>query len=278
MEDTLSPIVGVPARPIIMVVEADVTIRDLVIDGANSAANNPFLDGIYFLNADGAIRGNVVKNIGFGAPTLPDDGSYQGEAIVIVNFGPTPRTVVVAENYVSNYNASGITIFAQGMQEDPTLGNLTVHVLNNTVIGSGPNQILGQWGVFFGGYESAQMSGSLKGNRIRDLVTVDQYPSPGVGIATKDTTEVEIADNVIENVDMGLSVSGTGTQVVENRFRKVSTGILLFVDFPDYGSAVGAVLEDNRFENVYMDIMTGPAMTFEASGKAESAQPKRLPR
>ncbi len=278
MEDTLSPIAGVEARPIILVAEAEVTIRDLIIDGANSAANNPFLEGIAFINADGAIRGNVVKNIGFGAPTLPDDGSYQGEAIVVVNFGPTPRTVTIAENYVANYNSSGITIFAQATPEDPTLGNLTVHVLNNTVVGSGPNNVLGQWGVFFGGYESAQITGSLKGNRIRDLITVDQYPSPGVGIATKDTTNVEIANNIVENVDMGFSVSGMGTQVVENRFKKVSTGILLFVDFPGYGNAVGAILEDNRFENVYMDVMTGPAMMLAASAKTESAQPKRLPR
>jgi hypothetical protein len=49
---------------------------------------------------------------------------------------------------------------------------------------------------------------------------------------------------------MGFSVSGMGIQVVENRFKKVSTGILLFVDLPGYGNAVGAVLEDNRFENV----------------------------
>jgi hypothetical protein len=116
----------VEARPIILVAEAEVTIRALIIDGANSAANNPFLEGIAFINADGVIRSNVVKNIGFRAPTLPDDGSYQGEAIFVVNFGATPRTVTIAENYVTNYNSSGITIFAQAMPEDPTLGNLTV--------------------------------------------------------------------------------------------------------------------------------------------------------
>jgi hypothetical protein len=282
MEDTLSAIAGMEARPILLVAEAKVTVRDLVIDGANSVASNPFMYGIAFINADGSIRGNVVRNIGFGTPTLPEDGSYQGEGIVVVNFGATPRTVTIAENYVANYNASGITIFAQGMPEDPTLGALTVNVVNNTVVGSGSNPVLPQWGVFFGGYEGAQMAGSLKGNRIRDLLTVDQYPAPGAGIAMKDTTNVEVSDNVIENADMGLSVSGMGTQVLDNRFKRVSNGILLFVDFPDYGSAVGTVLEDNRFENVYMDIMTGPAMMFKAAAQAApdspQEQPKRLPR
>ncbi|HSB03249.1 MAG TPA: hypothetical protein VLE49_21545, partial [Anaerolineales bacterium] len=222
MEDTLSPVAGYEARPIILVAEAAVTVRDLVIDGADSAASNPFIFGIAFINADGVIRSNVVKNIGFGTPTLPEDGSYQGEGIVVVNFGATPRTVTIAENYVADYNASGITIFAQGMPEDPTLGSLTVNVVNNTVIGSGPNDVLSQWGVFFGGYEGAQMAGSLKGNRIRDLITIDQYPAPGIGITTKDMTGVEISGNVIENVDMGLNVSGMGTQVLQNRFKRVS--------------------------------------------------------
>lgn len=285
MEDTLSPIAGVEARPIILAVEAEVTIRDLVIDGVNSAASNPFLYGIAFINAAGTMRNNVVKNIGFGTPTVPEDGSYQGEAIVVVNFGSTPRTVNIVDNYVTNYNASGMTIFAQAMPEDPTLGTLTVNVRNNTVIGSGPNAVLGQWGMFVGGYEGAQMTGSVKNNRIRDLITIDQYPSPGMGIATHDTTNLEIFGNIIENANIGLNVSGMGAQVLENRFKKMEAGILLVVETPQYGgSALGATLEDNRFDNVYMDIMTTAPGMFEAAAKtmsasaSESDQPKRLPR
>jgi len=285
MQDTLSPVAGYEARPIILVAEANVTLRGLVIDGANSGASNPFLYGIFFLNADGVIQDNVVKNIGFGQPTLVYDEAgwplYQGEAISIVNFGEAARTVTIEDNRVVNYNSSGITIFAETFPDAPTPANLTVHVVDNTVVGSGPNDVLGQWGVFFGAYNFAEITGTLKSNRIQDLVTIDQYPSPGVGIATKDTANVEISANVIENVNMGLSVSGLNTQVLENRFRKADTGILLFVDFPDYGSAIGTVLEDNRFENVYMDIMTGPAMMFEAAAARtmpEPVQPKRLPR
>jgi len=285
MQDTLSPVAGYEARPIILVAEANVTLRGLVIDGANSGASNPFLYGIFFLNADGVIQDNVVKNIGFGQPTLVYDEAgwplYQGEAISIVNFGEAARTVTIEDNRVVNYNSSGITIFAETFPDAPTPANLTVHVVDNTVVGSGPNDVLGQWGVFFGAYNFAEITGTLKSNRIQDLVTIDQYPSPGVGIATKDTANVEISANVIENVNMGLSVSGLNTQVLENRFRKADTGILLFVEFPDYGSAIGTVLEDNRFENVYMDIMTGPAMMFEAAAARtmpEPVQPKRLPR
>jgi hypothetical protein len=161
-----------------------------------------------------------------------------------------------------------------------------MQVVNNTVTGSGPNDVLGQWGIFFGAYgpeeSMAQITGTLKNNWIRDLITVDQYPSPGIGIATKDTLNTELSGNAIENVDVGLSISGTNTQVLENRLRKVSNGILLLVDFPGYGNALGAALEDNRFDNVYLDLMTTMPGMFEATAMSarESVpeQPKRLPR
>lgn len=284
MEDTQLPVSGWEARPIILASEAEVTIRDLVIDGANSAASNPYLMGIAFVNAGGVIRDNLVKNIGFGEPTLVfnDEGwpIYMGEAIYVLNFGETPRTVTIAENYVVNYNSSGITIFAETLPEDQTPASMTVDVIHNTVIGSGPNDALGQWGIFFGAYNFAEITGTLKGNKIQNLITVDQYPSPGVGIATKDMINVEISGNIIENVNMGMSLSGPGTQVLENKFKKADTGVLLFVEFPDFGSAIGTVLEDNRFEAVPMDVLTGPPMMFEAAAKAAPVQeqPKRLPR
>jgi len=285
MQDTLSLVAGVEGRPIILTAEANVTIRDLVIDGANSAENNPFLFGIVYINADGVISNNFVKNVGFGTPTLPiidEQPSYQGEGMLVVNFGATPRTVTIERNMIVNYNSSGITIFAQGLPEDPTLGSLTAHVLDNTVVGSGKNEILGQWGIFYGAYENAQITGTLKGNRIRDLLTVNLFPSPGVGMATRLTTNVEISNNLFENVNMGLTASGWYTQVLENRFRKSDTGILLFAEDPDFGSAIGAMLDGNQFEHVAMDMMTGPGGMFGAAAKSaaaeESIQPKRLPR
>ena len=285
MQDTLSLVAGVEGRPIILVAEANVTIQDLVIDGANSAESNPFLFGIVYINADGVISNNLVKNIGFGTPTLPiinEQPSYQGEGMLVVNFGATPRTVTIEENRIVNYNSSGITIFAQGFPEDPTLGSLTAHVLDNTVVGSGENEVLGQWGIFYGGYENAQITGSLKGNRIRDLLTVNLYPTPGIGIATRLTTNVEIANNVLEHVNMGLTLSGWYTQVLENRFEKSDTGILLFAEDADFGSAIGAMLDGNKFEHVALDMMTGPGGMFGAAAKTavaeELAQPQRLPR
>lgn len=297
MQDTLSLVAGVEGRPIILAVEAEVTIRDLTIDGANSAANNPFLSGIVFINAGGEIRDNSVKDVGFGQPTLPiidEQPSYQGQGMLIVNFGATPRTVTIEHNRVFNYNNSGITIFAEAYWENPALANLTVHVLDNTIIGAGPNEVIDQWGVFFGGYNFAEpqfsITGSIKGNRIQDQITVGGYPIPGVGIATYNTYNVEMADNVVENVNIGLAahqaygaqiadnhftgpgkdvfgstgiiLSGSDDRVAGNRFKKLETGIMLLVEDPMFGSALNTGLDENRFEHVGAEVLTGPGASF----------------
>jgi nitrous oxidase accessory protein NosD len=321
MEDTLSPVAGTEGRPIVLVNNANVTIRGLTIDGANSAGTNPAISGILFINADGVIRGNQVKNIGFGTPTLPIlDGEpvYEGEGIIVVNFEATPRTVTVAENWVSNYNTIGITVFAEADQNDPTLQNLTVNVLNNMVVGSGPTDALDQWGIFFGGYNFADsqfsITGTIKGNRVRDLIALDPHPLPGVGIATLSTANVEISDNTIENANIGMTAnqaygaqitnnqisgpvqnpygsiglmtSGQYSQISKNRFKKMETGILLFVEDAMFGSTTSTGMDDNRFDNVAMDIVTGPgseqvallsAKSATASGPSTADVWKRLP-
>ena len=292
MEDTLSPIAGAEGRPIILVTDADVTIRGLTVDGANSAENNPFLQGITFVSADGLIRDNLVKDVGFGEPALPIvDGEpiYQGEGIIAVNFGTTPRTVTIAANQVINYNTSGITVFAETDPGNPTLANFTVNVVNNTVIGSGPNDVVDQWGIFFGGYGFADpqdsITGTIKGNRIQDQITADPYPYPGTGIVTFSTSNMEVSNNTIENVNIdlianqasaaqivnnqfagraqdptgttGLLYSGRDSFVSGNRFKSLEIGALLFIEDFDFGTAYSTVFDDNRFDKVTMDLLTG---------------------
>jgi hypothetical protein len=294
MEDTLSPVFGFPGRPVILVTDAEVTVRDLTVDGANSAESNPFLQGIVFLNASGVIRGNVVKDIGFGEPRLPLDENgqpiYQGDAIVVINFLAIPRTVTITENRVLNFNNNGIIVDAEADFNDPAVANLTVHVTNNTIVGAGQNEVIDQWGIFIGGFgfadPSFSITGTIKGNRVRDLVTVGAYPLPGVGLVMFNPFNLEVANNSVENVNIGLGanqvvgaqivhnqivgpgpdvfgsagllISGTDSQVLKNRFRKLDTGILLFVDDAQLGSAVNTVMDDNNFDNVAMDMMTSP--------------------
>lgn len=313
MEDTLSPFAGVEGRPIILVTESEVTIRNLTIDGANSAETNTFLQGITFINAGGAIRENLVRDVGFGTPTLPIvDGFpvYQGDGIIVVNLVATPRTVTVSENRIVNYNSIGITVFATADFNNPSIANLTAHVTNNMVIGSGPNDVIDQWGIYFAGFDFAEpqfsITGTLRDNRVLDQNTTAPYPLPGTGIVTFNTYNVEMGDNVIENVNIGLVahqafgaqivdnqisgprqdatgsigllLSGSDAQVIQNRFKKLEIGTLLHVENPEFGSAVNTALDDNRFENVAVDMLTGPGALSGLASETLRLQPNRLPR
>ena len=294
MADTLSPIFGFPGRPILLVTDAEVTVRDLILNGANSAENNPFLQGITFLNASGVIRGNVVKDVGFGEPRLPLDENgepvYQGDAIVVINFLATPRTVEITENWITNFNNNGILVDAEADLNDPFAATLTAHVTNNVIVASGPTEAIDQWGIFFGGFGFADpqssVTGTISGNRLRDLVTVGAHPLPSIGIVMFNPATLEVSNNTIENVNIGLAanrvvgaqitrnqitgpgpdvfgssgllISGTDSYVFENRFKKLDTGILLFVEDPELGSTLNTVMDENHFDHVGMDIMTGP--------------------
>lgn len=315
MQDTLSSVGGPEGRPIILVTEAEVTLRNLTIDGANSGEANPFLDGIVFVNAGGVIRNNLVRNVGFGEPMLPIvDGfpTYQGNGIIVANLSATPRTITIAENQIINFNSVGITIFAETDPNNPAASTLTAHVLDNVVTALGSNGIIDQWGIFLGGYNFADpqssVTGTIKGNRVSDQLTVSPHPLPGVGIVTLFTYNVQIADNVIENTNVsiaanlsfnssiadnqingpqqavpgstGLLLSGSDTAVNENRFKKLDLGIFLFAEDPNFGSALNTAMDENRFENVAVDVLTGAGSTsaLMLTSSTLETQPKFGPR
>jgi hypothetical protein len=185
-------------------------------------------------------------------------------------------------------------------------------VLDNVVTALGPNGVIDQWGIFLGGYNFADpqssVTGTIKGNRVSDQLTVSPHPLPGVGIVTLFTYNVQIADNVIENANIsiaanlafssfiadnqlngpqpavpgstGLLLSGSDTAVNENRFKKLDLGIFLFVEDPSFGSALNTAMDENRFENVGVDVLTGPGSTsaLMLTSSTLPTQPKFGPR
>ena len=314
MQDTLSAVAGVEGRPIILVAGADVTLRNLTVDGMNSAGDNPFLDGITFVSAGGVIRDNLIRNIGFGEPRLPilDGGpSYQGNGIVVGNQMATPRTIVIADNRVTNFNSVGITVFAETDPANPAQSTLTAQISDNVVITQGANDVIDQWGIFLGGYNFAEphfsVTGTIKNNKVQDTLTTAPQTLPGIGIVTLFTHDVEMAENSVENANMGVAanlafsarimdnrilgpkeagstgliLSGSDTAVSENHFKRLDLGLLLMVDDPGFGSALHTTLDENHFENVGTDLMTGsvtPAALAAATREAASGAARFGPR
>jgi hypothetical protein len=303
---------GTGGRPIIGVANATVQIRGLTVDGANLAEDNPFLVGIMFSNADGVIRDNLIRNIGFGAPTLPLDPEgfpiYQGDPIVVQSFLATPRTVTVAKNRIVNFNNNGITGLSFADPDNPESANLTLDVVENTIVGLGLNDVVDQFGIYFQSFGFAEpelnLTGTIRNNHIRDIATVAPYPLPGIGMVAVNTNNLDISHNEADNVNVGIEaafiynsqiwmnqlmgrgmddsgsvgirVSGDSIQVNQNQIRRFETGIALHVPHPFFGpaSATNTSLNDNHFDNVGTEIMTGPAPMepgLEAAGVAQAS-------
>jgi hypothetical protein len=300
---------GVIDRPIIGVANADVTISGLIIDGANLAADNLFMDGIAFINAGGVIRNNVIRNIGFGEPTLPLDPEgnplYQGDAIFVLNFSATPRTLTIEGNQAVNFNNNGMTLVSIADFENPNVANLIMHVARNTIIGAGPTDVVDQFGIFFLSDlftdPSFYATVTITDNQVRNLATILPYPLPGSGIVTANTNNLDISNNNVDHVDVGIEaalsynaqvsrnhlsgtgressgsvgirISGSDIQVDQNRIRQFETGISLHVAHPFFGpaSAFNTSLNDNQFDNVGVEVMTGPDTSAAGTAAANTS-------
>jgi hypothetical protein len=147
----------------------------------------------------------------------------------------------------------------------------------------------------------SSVTGTIKGNRLRDLMTVGAHPLPSIGIVMFNPANMEVSRNDMENVNVGVAanqvlgtqighneitgpgsdvfgssgllISGRDSVVFENEFKKLDTGILLFVEDPQFGSAVNTIMENNDFEQVAIDLMTGPGASLQMAAAAVQATP-----
>jgi hypothetical protein len=85
-----------------------------------------------------------------------------------------------------------------------------------------------------------------------------------IGLAANQVLGAQITHNEITGPSpeifgsSGLLISGRDSYVFENEFTRLDTGILLFVEDSQLGSATNTVIDENDFNHVAMDIMTSP--------------------
>jgi hypothetical protein len=76
----------------------------------------------------------------------------------------------------------------------------------------------------------------------------------------------------------GLILSGSDISVSENRFKKLDLGLFLMIDDPSFGSATGTAMDENRFEDVAMDIMTGAGPSMMAVATTGTLKVRDVPK
>jgi len=152
---TLTVFFTTPAenKPIVLVKDgANVTIKDLQVDGAGRGNGNVRFTGIGFYNAGGTVENVTVT----GIRDNPFSGAQHGNGIYAYNGDGTSRTLTIRNVTVKDFQKNGITVAGQGLQAT---------IENNTVTGAGPTGTIAQNGI----QVSYGASATVRNNTIEDV-------------------------------------------------------------------------------------------------------------
>lgn len=239
-----------PNEPIICVKDTDnVSILGLEVDGAGQGNGDYRFEGIGFFNAGGRIAGNVIHAI----RENPLSGTQHGVGIFAYNLDGTPRTLVVEDNNIYDFQKNGITLLGAG---------LTAQVLNNTVTGSGPlgPGLPAQNGIQLG-YGA---TGVISGNAVSNIWYTDpSWASVGI-LLVNAVGDVEISNNsVTDTKDAIYAYNSSGAvdaDITGNLVLNCEWGVVIF---SDDGTMTSAEIQGNDIQGctvvgVYTD---NPATT-----------------
>jgi hypothetical protein len=124
--------------PVIYVHDVDdVTIQDLVVDGAGKGNSNYRFNGIAYYNAGGTVDSVEIRDV---RDTL-FSGAQHGVALYAYNADGTPRSLTV-----SNCNIHDFQKNAMALNASPTT-SFAVDVRDNQVTGYGPTPVTAQNGI-----------------------------------------------------------------------------------------------------------------------------------
>jgi len=174
--------------PIIYVHDAnDVTIRDLVVDGAGKGNTNYRFIGIAYYNAGGTVDNVEVV----GIRNTPLSGSQHGVGIYAYNADGTPRTLTITDSFIHDFQKNGMALSGDG---------LTVRVEGNTVVGVGPTDKIAQNGIQVG----FGAGGLIVGNVVRDVWWIGPtWTSSGILVGGT-AAGLEIRGNEVSGAQTGI--------------------------------------------------------------------------
>jgi hypothetical protein len=196
--------------PVIYVHDTDdVTIQDLVVDGAGKGNANYRFVGIGYHNAGGTVDSVDITDV----RDTPWSGAQHGVAMYAFNEDGTARTLTVSDCNIHDFQKNGMALLGD---------NLTVDVYGNTVTGYGPTNVTAQNGIQVG-YGATGIVGP--NNNVSDVSWLGPtWTASGILILYGD---VDITDNTVSNGQTGIyvwegssnisgndisaSVDGTGT-------------------------------------------------------------------
>ncbi|MDE2213325.1 MAG: peptidoglycan-binding protein [Patescibacteria group bacterium] len=226
------------ARPVVYAHGANVTVKNLEVNGLGKGNANSSFAGIGYYNAGGTVSGTTVT----GVRNQPFDGDQNGTAIYAIN-DATTSTLTISGNTVSDYEKNGIAARGTG---------LTADISGNTVTGQGAATTTAQNGIEI----AYGAGGSVTGNTVSgndctlsnpsgDTCTGDfvsgQYAdgSAGIIIYAPGSASVTVGNNTLTENQIGVwTVGASAISVDGNTISGSNDGLGVSVwDTDQFGAA-----------------------------------------
>lgn len=230
------------------------------------------LVGILFDRASGSIKANYLNSITQGASSC-DQGNANAIAIEVRNGfsgGAIPPTsVTIANNMVTNYQRSGITV----------IGSVTALIDSNNISGSGPLNYIVQTGIQLSFGASGRVQNNLVSNTAyTPAYTPSAYASPGILLFQ--ASSVDVIGNVISGTDVGIYLSDAHNANVKTNTvdRSAYNGIFVSRDSSGNSISNNLLMNSTSYDAVDDSIGTGTAGTADtwAQNKCNTNRPGGL--
>jgi hypothetical protein len=225
--------------PVVYIHDAsDVTVQDLVVDGAGKGNANFRFSGIAFRNAGGAVSNTEIKDV----RNTPFSGAQHGVALYAYNDDGTARTIAVSDNVITGFQKNGMALNAG----DTT--PLAVSVLRNEVTGYGATTVTAQNGIQV---SATQGTGTVSENTVTGIA-YDNTANPIKYVATSILNfyaDLDISGNTVDDGHLGVySIDGSG-QINGNDITIDKVGVYAFgIIATDPPGAVPSPFDDGEAE------------------------------
>ncbi|HWY44931.1 MAG TPA: right-handed parallel beta-helix repeat-containing protein [Candidatus Sulfotelmatobacter sp.] len=207
-QNTVSLFDSAPIAAAILVQNAsNVTVRGLIVDGANNgiSACSPDLEGITFQNASGSIERAAVRNFKLGSGL---EGCQSGTGIFVQSGGGTISNVEIEDCTIHDYQKNGITADEVGTNAS---------IRHNVVTGLGPTTGAAQNGIQIGFGAEGVIERNLVTNNIWSPCSVAatcQFVATNILVTQSDG--VEISRNRAGISQVAIFVAGNNASVLRN--------------------------------------------------------------
>jgi hypothetical protein len=187
---------------------AGVTIRNVIIDGANNGISEcaPDLIGVFYRNASGELSHVAVRDVKLNS-TL--NGCQSGSAILVQSANGVNSVVAIAESSIHDYQKNGITANEVGTQ---------VTIEGNVVTGLGPTTGATQNGIQIG----FGAAGSIRHNTVANhiwspCVSLQSCDFKSDDILVFQSNGVSVDHNAIGVSQTGIAIVGDQGQAFDNQ-------------------------------------------------------------